>query len=206
MEYKLRIDITGQKFGRLKAIRFLELNKEFTKIRHFWQYECDCGKIKIADRYRVSSGSIRSCGCLFTDVKRVHGFTNKKDITYQSWASMKSRCNSKSNPAYHNYGGRGITICNRWKDFNNFLNDLGTRPTINYQLDRIDNNGNYEPPNCRWATKKEQANNRRRSIIIERDGIKKSLKEWCNELNINYSTACYRLRVAKWSKEEVLRG
>jgi len=113
----------------------------------------------------LRNGMTRSCGCLATELKReratTHGHaTTRTTPTYNSWAQISQRCENKNNAAFNNYGGRGITVCARWRVFENFLADMGERP-LGCSLDRVNNDGNYEPVNCRWATRLEQARNRR---------------------------------------------
>lgn len=115
---------------------------------------CDCGKEAIVRIDNLKTGNTRSCGCMLLR----HGMTNS--LTYRSWNAMLDRCTNIHHNAYKNYGARGITVCTRWYDFRNFLEDMGERP-LNKTLDRIDNDGNYEPSNCRWATIYEQIQNSR---------------------------------------------
>lgn len=124
--------------------------------------------------------------------------------TYRSWANMKARC---KNPRYDNfsrYGGRGITFCSKWAYFKGFVSDMGVRPD-GTTLDRIDNDGNYEPNNCRWATRKEQARNRRSNRWVELDGVNKTLYEWADELGLNRTTVTQRINAYGWTPERALR-
>lgn len=119
----------------------------------------------------------------------------------QVWASMIYRCSENGPPAY---AGRGITVCDRWKEsFYNFIEDVGMRPTKLHQLDRIDNDGNYEPGNCRWATRSRQNRNRRDTIYVEIDGVSKPLPDWCDELGVKYSLAYMRIRNG-WDPKKAL--
>lgn len=162
------LDLVGQNFGRLSVLsRDGSRNSKST-----WKCRCSCGNVKIISSTGLMSGKSRSCGCLqkeeqserITKSNTVHGHnkagTGNQSPTWNSWSSMKKRCNTKSHVSYPSYGGRGIKVCERWNDFGNFLADMGERP-IGKTLDRIDVNGNYEPGNCRWATLSEQQKNKR---------------------------------------------
>lgn len=119
----------------------------------------------------------------------------KRNSEYSIWSSMKDRCFVKTHHAYKDYGGRGITVCERWiNSFDDFIEDMGKRPSNRHTLDRIDNNQNYTPENCRWTTMKEQCNNRRNNRILECNGIKKSLAEWVTDLGISRSSLKWHLK------------
>jgi len=163
-------DITGQRFGRLLVKHCVGSDK---KHQALWVCSCDCGNAFIACGFRLRSGIVKSCGCLRREVSaararitsRTHGHALKDNHTpeYDVWASMIYRCTNPNHPAWKYYGGRGISVCERWRhSFENFLSDMGFRPTDKHSIDRFPNNdGNYERSNCRWATMKEQAANRR---------------------------------------------
>lgn len=168
---KLR-DLTGQRFGRLTVVE----RGENTKTRLVqWLCVCDCGSRKAIRSHNLCGGSTRSCGCLETENQKygsiVHGQAGKnKTPEYRAWGAARNRCFNPTNPKYADYGGRGISVCTRWggdQGFQNFLLDMGQRPA-GTSLDRFpNNNGNYEPCNCRWASPTDQRRNQRKCQAIE---------------------------------------
>lgn len=159
-----RNDLVGQVFGKLTIVRDAG---RCPKQNILWESVCSCGsgkgRIGAASDYR--SGKLQSCGCLMGVKRRTHGLS--RSSTYNIWCAMKDRCLNPDNESFYRYGGRGIKVCARWLVFENFLGDMGERPE-GLSLDRFPNNdGNYEPDNCRWATMKEQANNTRRSKFTD---------------------------------------
>jgi len=132
------------------------------------KFRCQCGKIVIATNTGVKSGTTRSCGCLY--IKHGHNLSTRKSGTYNSWANMIQRCTTPNKTGFKNYGGRGITVCERWRTFANFLEDMGERPA-GCTIERINNDGNYEPGNCKWETRKKQARNKRTNRLFTIDGF-----------------------------------
>lgn len=152
----------GQRFGRLVVLGLSDYK------RYRILCKCDCGNIVPIYKYNLRDGISKSCGCLRNEIVTKHGHnTDKKgkSPTYSSWDGIIQRCNNPNCKAYKHYGGRGITVCERWNKFENFLADMGENPSKGYSIDRIDVNGNYEPSNCRWATAKEQSRNKRATVI-----------------------------------------
>jgi len=174
----LRIDLAGRRFGRLVAIRDAGVDKSRSRL---WLCQCDCGKEKIVSGKLLNGGNVQSCGCLSP------GYRVRSDPVYMTWQSMLMRCSNPKTNGYSNYGGRGITVCERWHNFENFLADVGEHPGPGFTLDRIDVNGNYEPGNIRWSTLKAQANNRRNNVYITYQGETKTLTEWCEHLGLPYA-------------------
>ena len=185
-----RKEIAGQVFGRYTVIKFAEKSKNGTSK---WLCRCDCGNEKIVFSTALLSGKSKSCGCLASEMAgdrlKTHGHTSgKRSLTFISWDRMRARCNK--NNKY--YGARGISYCEQWESFENFLSDMGERPK-GKTLDRIDYDGDYSPENCRWSTAKEQANNRTNNCIVEYKGCKITLGQLCDELNLNYQLVYKRL-------------
>lgn len=184
------IDLTGKKIGRLTVLSLNSKGK-----RTYWNCVCDCGKNKIIDGQHLRSKKTISCGCFsierFTKFSQTHSKSHTR--IYNIWCGIKTRCFDKHCKSYKNYGGRGITICDEWKnDFMSFYNwsmENGYREDLT--IDRINNDGNYEPSNCRWANKYTQSNNTRRNVIIDFEGEKYSAKQFCSLLNINYIKFLY---------------
>lgn len=202
------IDITGQRFGRLIALEYVGKTK--------WKCICDCGAVKEVRAYDLKAGNTLSCGCYHKDIfrgkpayNRTHNM--KETAEFNIWSMMKNRCTNPNCNRHQFYKDKGIKVCDRWlgpDGFIHFIEDMGMRPGPNYSIDRIDNEGDYCPENCRWATDKEQANNHSNNIIIEYNGRKQTLALWCDELGLPYGTIWMRFRrgwSAKRAFEQPLR-
>lgn len=184
-----KLDLIGQRFGRLKVIGFSHRNHH-----SFWNCICDCGGVSVVDRSNLKNRNTKSCGCLRKEISptKTHGLS--RTPLHRAWESMKRRCNNKNDTGYKNYGGRGIAVCNRWMEsFENFYEDMGEIPSKNHSIDRIDNNGDYEPGNCRWATRKQQCRNKRNNVFYEFRGKKRTLGEISEITNINEGTLRSRI-------------
>lgn len=196
-------DLTGQKFGRLTVIERCKENTKDGKAK--WICKCNCGKIHITRAASLKSGNVKSCGCISKEAKHnyKHGMTHSK--LYSIWHNMKDRCYRENHRFYKDYGGRGIIVCDEWKnDFTSFYEwSIKSGYKNGLTLDRIDNDSIYSPDNCRWETRTIQANNRRTNHLIEFNGEQKSLTEWSKEYSINYQTIQTRL-LRGWSIEKAL--
>jgi len=201
------IDLTGKQFDRWTVIGFDHKDKYGA---YYWNCKCECGNDGIVLGGDLRLGRSKSCGCRKKETGRTRSQLNithgqSKTKTYKTRESMLSRCYNINNARYKSYGGRGIKVCDRWKGddgFINFLWDMGEKPE-GKTLDRIDNNGDYTPDNCRWAYPKEQSNNTRANHIMCIDGISLTVSEALIKYNINRSTLCYRLRKGMSDKEAV---
>lgn len=183
--------------------RWLVLGEPHGDARHRKvRCRCDCGTEKDVDVYSLRSGGTRSCGCLISEtasrLRATHGHSRvgKMTLTYRSWMLMNRRCNNQNAKEYYMYGGVGVSVCQRWTSFENFLADMGERQ-IGTTLDRIDGALGYSPENCRWATPSEQSMNRKSTRWIEHEGRRLCLKDWARVLGVHRETISRRLAGGK---------
>lgn len=198
-ERKVRIDLTGKRFGHLTVISYSHTNKKTA----WWNCVCDCGNLTCKPGTTIKAGYSTSCGCV---IKRgvnhiTHGLT--KSRIYSIWRGMKSRCDRPKHRNYNHYGGRGIKVCKRWYKFENFLEDMGHPPGEKYTLDRIDNDKGYSKKNCRWATQEEQHNNKRTNKFLTFNGETRTIVQWARYLGIPKGRIVNRIRYG-YSLENVL--
>lgn len=202
-------DITGQVFDRLTVIGYVGTRRRPPKTFTQWLCLCECGAHIVRDGSRLRSGEATSCGCKKIEhirgmgqKKRTHGMTGTTE--YRIWTGMKNRCQNPNEPAYNDYGGRGIRVCERWQHFESFFADMGARPSRKHTLDRTNNDGDYTPENCRWASKGEQANNRRSSRLVTHSGVTHTVAEWARIANMDYFLLTRRLFRQGWTVERAL--
>jgi hypothetical protein len=203
MPNRTPINLMGRKFGRLLVIGVSDR-------RYHWQCVCECLRVKCVATGNLTSGSILSCGCLrrenalkISNRKHGHTWEGGQSHTYRSWSHMLNRCNKVSDDQYWRYGGRGITVCKRWHKFENFLEDMGERPP-KMSINRINNDGNYEPDNCEWGTQTDQSNNTRNNRCIMLFGERLTLSELAVFCSKPRYTIQYRLMKAKYPLCKVL--
>lgn len=204
MKVKKRIDLSGKKFHRWTVISLSEITPAYQAM---WNCVCQCGTRAVIRSSSLTTGNSKSCGCHRDDVLRRmstrHGRSETK--AWYAWSRLFQRCYNKGNHAYPTYGARGIKVCKRWKKFENFYADMGEPPSGVHSIDRIDVNGHYTPSNCRWATQKEQANNRRSNTWLTAFGRTQTIAQWSDELGIKRATICQRIARGAATHEEALR-
>lgn len=194
-------DLTGQRFGRLTVIKKSGRNVYANNSTNtVWKCRCDCGNVSFATTNNLKRGNVKSCGCWKIDSQTTHGMSGTR--IYRIWNDMRTRCYSESHKSYPEYGGRGITVCDEWKNSSDSFIEWALENGYNdsLTLDRIDNNKGYSPNNCRWATMKEQANNTRKNVVIKYNGEEKTISQWADELGINRNTLSNRIKRG-WSVE-----
>lgn len=190
-------DLTGQKFGLLTVVGLADTETRKT----YWVCRCDCGNMKTVRSDSLLCGAIKSCGCLKKKQDKVNLVKNHRHKMsgtriYLEWQGMKARCYNKSDARYADWGGRGITVCDQWKNsfeaFYEWAMENGYQKELS--IDRIDNNGNYCPENCRWATPKEQSRNRRSNVNITIGNSTRTLTEWCEIFHVDYANVSAKYR------------
>jgi len=194
------IDRTGHRYERLVALeRLAAKSKTDTNAR--WICRCDCGIATVAYGQDLARGKVKSCGCLNAERIMQHGMSGTP--VYAVWQAMLQRCENPKAQSYENYGGRGISVCEKWHTFEGFWIDM-KNPPRGYSLDRIDNDGNYCKENCRWALTKQQANNKRKNRRIEFNGETRTLAEWAEKTGLGWSTLRTRLDNYGWTVKKTL--
>lgn len=194
------IDLTGQKFNMLTVLEKASTINGITT----WKCKCDCGNITFVRGGNLKNNLVKSCGCLKHKKRNTHHLSHTK--LFRTWNGIKRRCYYTKDKSYPDYGGRGITICDEWKDdfiaFYNWAMENGFNDSLS--IERINVDGNYNPQNCRWATAKEQANNRRSCVMISYNGKTQNLTKWCEELDLNYKRVHNRMFKKGWDFEKAI--
>lgn len=195
------VDLTGQVFGRLTVIDRAENKGKQT----IWRCRCECGNQLEVNAYNLKSGHTKSCGCINRENPPHKNHGKCRTRIYKTWCGMKARCHNEKNEFYDDYGGRGITVCLEWQnDFEAFYDwAIANGYASTLEIDRIDNDKGYSPDNCRWATRKEQCNNRRSNHFITCFGKTQTLSQWAEETGIKQSTIRHRLKKG-WSVQDAL--
>lgn len=197
-----RLDITGHKFGGLVAKSFSVMRGK----QSMWICVCECGSDCVVQLGNLRSGHTVSCGCQRAIVtkreKTQHGMS--RTPTYRSWVAMLTRCTNFDNHKFVDYGGRGIKVCDKWKRFDGFFEDMGIRP-VNTTLGRIENDGNYEKSNCEWQGSVQQASNKRNTRLFDVDGVSATLAAHCERLGLKYATIKSRIYLYHWPLEQAFK-
>ena len=197
------IDLTNKRFNKLVAISHENVLTGCGRKRIHWLCQCDCGNKVTVEVSNLKTGNIKSCGCsrLGNTNATIHGMI--KTRTYNVWRGMKDRCNNKNVNNYERYGGRGIKVCDHWRKFSNFFADMGKCPK-NMSIDRIDNSLGYSKENCKWATIKEQNNNKRTNTMITHNSETLTISQWADRSPVRYDTFRSRVMSYGWTMERAL--
>ena len=207
---EIPLSLVGQKVGRLYVSKYLGLRKRQDGRNYSWfECVCECGSICERKGTDLKSGKINSCGCLRREISRnkatYHGYSHTK--LYQVWQAFRARCNNPSDPAYHNYGGRGIGYAPEWDDymaFHKWAYENGYKQDVGLTLERIDVNKGYTPENCCWADRKRQSNNKRNNLFFTINNVTHTLAEWCELYEVPYGRVEVRVQKLGWDIEEAL--
>lgn len=194
-------DLTGQKFKRLTILGYAGDRK--------WYCKCECGNITKVFSGILKNGTTNSCGCFMREraseanIEHGHTVNKRRTPTHRTWTKMLERCQNPNSIRYYDYGGRGITVCDRWQKFENFLADMGERPK-GASIERVENDKGYYKGNCRWATRKEQCNNRRSNVFLTFNGKTQTIAQWSDETGIRQNTISVRINDYGWPIEKAL--
>ncbi len=194
----------GTRFGRLIVLHEAERHGP-SRLRQF-RCKCDCGNVSVVGLSGLRSGATKSCGCLRKQLSaerlRTHGLSGTAE--YNVWFNMMARCFNPNHPQFPHYGGRGISVCDRWRESPGvFLEDMGPRPSAAHSIDRVDNDGNYEPGNCHWATRREKGNNIQHNRLLTHQGKTQCVTAWAEEVGISLYALQQRVHRG-WSVERAL--
>lgn len=204
MDWRVQ-DLTGQKFGKLTVVSYIGKIHETKHSETYWMCLCECGNKKAIRRDKLIQGITKSCGCIKTGRKVLHG--ESKTRLYRIYDHMRRRCENTKSHAYKNYGGRGIKVCKEWREsfleFSKWAKAAGYTDTLT--IDRINVNGNYEPSNCRWVGCKEQANNKRDTIYLVYKGQKVSITNLAEELNVPRHIIYKKVRKG-WDSQKIINS
>ncbi len=195
------LDLTGKKFTRYTVLEFYGSKNGKRK----WKCQCECGTIGIVGTNDLVSGNSRSCGCLKNELASAKASRHKLSHSkvHDCWCAIRQRCENRNHKRFHKYGARGISVCPRWHVFENFLEDMGHPASSAMSIDRIDNNGNYEPANCRWATPEQQARNKTAARKLTIDGEERSIHDWADITGVKFATIWRRIRLG-WTPERAV--
>ena len=196
-------DLVGQQFSRLTVMYKVQSQKGQSR----WMTKCICGTEKVIHQSNLIGGHSTSCGCYMRSSARIRNIVHGKSKTpeYSAWYNMVRRCHQPTNQSFADYGARGITVCDTWRtSFETFLTDIGVRPGRYFMLERIDNNQGYSPENCRWATPKEQAHNRRSNRLIAISGRSQAITDLAESIGMHVNTLRARIFLAHLSPEEAI--
>jgi len=185
----------GETFGRLTVVGKSCKNEIGT---YKTECICSCGKTHFSITGHLRSGKTKSCGCKRT----THGLWGTPE--YAVWGAMIQRCDNPNNGNYKNYGKRGVSVCKSWHSFENFISDMGSRPSKKHSIDRLDNDGDYSPENCQWRTTKQQRANTSRNVFYAHDGVKMTISQWAEKIGCNKNTLRERVVKLGWSVEKAI--
>lgn len=190
---KYQANLCGQTFGKLTVVMLIGRSK--------WLCKCECGELVQHTESKLVNDGVSACKKCGLSANTTHGMSRSPE--YNSWRKMIGRCTDKDDKSFKDYGEKGIKVCERWMDFNNFIEDMGLQPEPNMTIERVESTGNYEPDNCTWATRKEQARNRSTSKILTLNGEAKTVAEWSEIYGHKRTLIADRLEQG-WSVEDAI--